>query len=178
MLDGGPGAAPSGSLDAWLVTDARGELIAAVRRLAHDRGVEAAVTTFTSGPFEIAPRPVVHTNHPTFGYLIVSDRWRVAWAPEFWRFPRWVGESDLAFVDAAGWSRPIRFRGGVGGHASVLETAEHARRSHAGRVIFTHIGRPSIRAIDAGYAPPFGEWGEEGTRFVLGRTMRRYRPGR
>ena len=34
MIDGGPGAAPSGRIDAWLVTDARAELISALRRLA------------------------------------------------------------------------------------------------------------------------------------------------
>lgn len=34
MIDGGPGAAPRGELDAWLVTNERAELIAGIRRLA------------------------------------------------------------------------------------------------------------------------------------------------
>ena len=29
------------------------------------------------------------------------------------------------------------------------------------------IGRPSIRALDAGLELPFGEWGREGERFEL-----------
>ena len=39
MLDGGPGAAPAGRLDAWLVTDERAELRSQLRRLAAERGL-------------------------------------------------------------------------------------------------------------------------------------------
>ena len=39
MIDGGPGADPPGQLDAWLVTDERAELIAAIRRLAAKKGL-------------------------------------------------------------------------------------------------------------------------------------------
>lgn len=39
MIDGGPGADPSGRLDAWLVTDERAELISAIRRLARPQGL-------------------------------------------------------------------------------------------------------------------------------------------
>jgi hypothetical protein len=33
--------------------------------------------------------------------------------------------------------------------------------------VFAHIGRPTIRAIDAGHRPPFGEFGRDGRRFRL-----------
>jgi len=42
----------------------------------------------------------------------------VVWAPEFWEYPRWAQACDLMFADAAGWDRPIRFVGNVGGHAA------------------------------------------------------------
>lgn len=71
------------------------------------------------------------------------------------------------FADAAAWQRPIRFRGGVGGHAAVLDTAEQARRLGVGRLVFAHIGRPTIRAVDAGLQPPYGEIGREGATYLL-----------
>ena len=40
MIDGGPGSAPDGPLDAWLVTDERCELMPRIRRLARARGIE------------------------------------------------------------------------------------------------------------------------------------------
>jgi hypothetical protein len=43
-----------------------------------------------------------------------------------------------------------------------VTTAERARRLGVVRLVFAHIGRPSIRAIDAGHRPPYGEWGIEG----------------
>ncbi len=49
MLDGGPGAEPDGEIDAWLVTDERGELSREIRRLALARGLEPAVKTYSSG---------------------------------------------------------------------------------------------------------------------------------
>lgn len=39
-IDGGSGAAPKGSVKAWLVTDERGELIREIRKLAARMGVE------------------------------------------------------------------------------------------------------------------------------------------
>lgn len=61
----------------------------------------------------------------------------------------------------------IRFPGGVGGHASVRDTAERARRRPVRRLVFAHIGRPSIRAQEAGERPPYGEWGVEGRTYRL-----------
>jgi UDP-2,3-diacylglucosamine pyrophosphatase LpxH len=48
-----------------------------------------------------------------------------------------------------------------------VETAEQARRHGVRRLVFAHIGRPSIRAIDASEAPLYGEWGVEGQTYLL-----------
>jgi hypothetical protein len=167
MIDGGPGAEPSGRLDAWLVTDDRAELIREIRALARARGIEPRVARLRGGDLAIRHRRVVHTAHPTYGYLISTHGTNVVWAPEFWEFPKWAHNADLMFADAAGWSRPIRFARGVGGHACVLDVARIAQRAHVRRLVFAHIGRPSIRARDGGEQPPFGEWGDAGRRFVL-----------
>ena len=166
MLDGGPGAAPVGRLDAWLVTDERCELIRPLRQLAARRGTSPEVAVVESDGLRIEPWPVEHTSHDTFGYLIRANGAVAAWAPEFWVFPEWATGVDLLFADAAGWRRPIRFVGGVGGHLDACHVAEQAAQHGVGRLVFAHIGRPSLRAIDRGERLPFGEWG------VLGRTYR------
>jgi hypothetical protein len=170
MLDGGPGAEPDGRLDDWLVTDERGELMREIRQLARAKGLEPAAKTYSSGVLTIKRRRVVHTSHDTFGYLIEAGGGKIVWAPEFFEFPRWAAEADLMFAEAAGWNRPIRFRCGVGGHAAALDVAREARRRGARRLILAHIGRPTIKAIDAGLRPPFGEFGEEGKVYVLRRS--------
>lgn len=167
MLDGGPGAEPGGHLDAWLVTDARAELGSGIRALARARGLTAQVGEFDAPPLRIEPRAVLHTSHPTVGYEIVAGGRRVVWAPEFWVFPPWAAGSELLFADAAGWDRPIRFAGGVGGHLDVLHVAAEARRTGVGRLVFAHIGRPTIRALDRGERPPFGEMARDGQVFRL-----------
>ena len=167
MIDGGPGAVPSGRIDAWLVTDERGELIGKLRALARERGLEARVEPFHRGGLALRPRPVVHTNHPTFGYLVKAGRRRAVWAPEFLEFPAWAARADVMFAEAAGWNRPIRFVGGVGGHLDALTVAREARRLRVRRLVFAHIGRPTIRAIDAGDRPPFGEFATDGRVFLL-----------
>jgi ribonuclease BN (tRNA processing enzyme) len=108
---------------------------------------------------------VVHTNHPTYGYLIDSAGVKVVWAPEFFRFPRWANGADLMFAEAAAWDRPIRFAGGVGGHMPVLAVARAAERARVKRLVFAHIGRPTLRAIAAGLRPPFGEFAHDGQVF-------------
>jgi hypothetical protein len=115
----------------------------------------------------IEPRPVAHTSHPTVGYEILAAGLRAVWAPEFWEFPAWARGADVLFADAAGWNRPIRFAGGVGGHLDVLRTAETARRLGVRRLVFAHIGRPTIRALDRGERPPFGEVARDGQVFRL-----------
>lgn len=170
MIDGGYGAVrevPARGLSAWLVTDLRAELIADVRRAARGVGLVPEVSSYAVDDLVVEPRPLVHTSHPTWGYLMHWAGRTAVWAPEFWQFPSWAFATDLMFADAAGWSRPIRFRGGVGGHAGVLDTAEQARRAGVRRLVFAHIGRPTIRAIDAGKLPPFGEIGREGADYYL-----------
>lgn len=167
MLDGGGLSVPTVPIDAWLVCDARAELMPDIRRRCRGVHLKPVVGGFAVGAVAVDPMPVVHTSHPTCGYLINVGRRQAVWAPEFWRFPTWAVGADLMFADAAGWRQPIRFAGGVGGHAAVVETAEQARRHGVRRLVFAHIGRPSIRAIDAGEAPPYGEWGVEGQVYRL-----------
>ncbi|MFI9836433.1 MBL fold metallo-hydrolase [Nonomuraea sp. NPDC051941] len=167
LLDGGGDAAAGERLDGWLVCDERAELMPRIRRTARALGLAAAVATFEAAGVEIVPLPVSHTSHPTYGYLIRTAGARAVWAPEFWGFPDWAAGVDLMFADAAGWDRPIRFAGGVGGHASVLQVAREARDRGVGRLVFAHVGRPSIWAIDRGERPPFGEWGVEGRAYRM-----------
>lgn len=163
MLDGGAGAVPDPPLDAWVVTDERAELIREIRRLADERSVEPpAIRSFSRRGLRIRPRRVVHTSHETCGYLIEADGRRIAWAPEFFEFPGWARGVDLLFADGSSWSRPIYFAGGVGGHAALLDVAEEARRRKVRRLVFAHIGRPTIRAMDRGSEPPFGAFGYDG----------------
>jgi hypothetical protein len=166
MLDGGPGAEPDGSLDAWLVTDERAELMPAIRRRAREMKTEPGVGTFEVEDLRVEPHPVVHTSHPAFGYLIRASGKNVVWAPEFWRFPDWAADADLMFAEAAAWTRPIRFAGGVGGHAPLVDVAHEARVNGVRRLVFAHLGRPTLRALDRGEHPPFGEIG------AVGRTYR------
>jgi hypothetical protein len=93
------------------------------------------------------------------------------WAPEVFEFPRWAHGVGLMFAEAAGWERPIRFAGGVGGHLHVPAVAEAARRHRVGRLVFAHIGRPTIRAMDRGERPAFGEFARDGQVFRV--TSRR-----
>ena len=166
-LDGGPGADPPARLDGWLVTDERAELRSALRRMAADRGVRPTVVPLTLGEVRVLPCPVRHTAHPTWGYRIECGGRVAVWAPEFWEFPDWAGGADLMFADASGWDRPIRFRGGIGGHASVRDTSAQAIKHGIGRLVYAHIGRPCLRAMDAGLRPPFGEWGVQGRGYLL-----------
>jgi hypothetical protein len=167
MIDGGPGAEPQGTLAAWLVCDEQSELQAAIRRLARARGLEPVVRGLAARGLRVQPRPVAHTNHPTFGYLIETDTASVAWAPEFIKFPAWANGVDLLFAEAASWNRPIRFAGGVGGHMPVLAVAEAARRAGIRRLVFAHIGRPTLRALAEGHRPPFGEIAHDGQAFIV-----------
>jgi len=158
---------PRGRLDAWLVCDERAELASAIRTHARARGLEPRVAPFADGAMRIEPRAVVHTSHPTFGYAISAGAARVVWAPEFFRFPRWIRDVDLLFAEGASYRAPIRFAGGVGGHMAALAVAGHASRRGVRRLVFAHIGRPSIRAIDSREPLPFGEWGTDGEIFEL-----------
>jgi hypothetical protein len=167
-FDGGPGAEPpEGRLDAWLVTDEHAELRSALRRLAAERGLVPRMADADFGELRIRALPVAHTSHPTCGYRIEGGPGAVVWAPEFWAFPAWAADADLMFAEASSWNRPIRFRGGVGGHAPVRDVGAEAARNRVGRLVYAHIGRPCLRAMDAGLTPEHGEWGREGRTYVL-----------
>jgi hypothetical protein len=116
--------------------------------------------------------PVIHTSHPTFGYSIRAEERHIVWAPEFFVFPEWASQSDLMFADAAGWDRAIRFRGSVGGHAAALAVSRVAKERQVRRLVFAHIGRPTIRAMGRGERPPFGCFGHDGARFEPRRWRR------
>jgi hypothetical protein len=176
MIDGGPGAEPEGRVDAWLVTDERCELIAAIRRLARERGLEPTVRAFEGGTFALQPQPVVHTSHPAFGYRIEVGAQLVVWAPEFFAFPRWAARADLMFAEASSWNRPIQFAGGAGGHMPVLGVAEAARTFGVRRLVFAHIGRPTLRGLASGGRPPFGEFARDGQVFALSVSARERPP--
>jgi len=173
MIDGGPGALPPATrLHAWLVTDPRSELIAAIRRLADARGLVPYAGPFHAHGLCITDHAVVHTNHPTCGYSIEAAGRTAVWAPEFYEFPRWARGAELMFAEASAWNRPIRFAGAVGGHLDVQEVARAARRERVKRLVFAHIGRPTLRALEAGLSPAFGEFATDRQAFRLGR-----RPG-
>jgi hypothetical protein len=167
MLDGGPGAEPPGRLAAWLVSDDRSELRRELRALAGVRGLRPRVAAAAVADLVIEPHPVAHTSHPTWGYLLRIPAASAVWAPEFWAFPGWAAGADLMFAEAAGWDRPIRFARGAGGHMPALQVAGQAREHQVGRLVFAHIGRPSLRAMDAGQSLPFGEWGLPGGTYEL-----------
>jgi hypothetical protein len=167
MFDGGPEAEPPGPVDAWLVTDERSELISVLRRLTAARGLTVRADVLRREGLDVQPLPVVHTNHPTYGYRIRAGELTAVWAPEFLEFPGWAAGAELMFAEAAGWSRAILFRGRVGGHLDVLSVAAEARRRGVRRLVFAHIGRPTIRAIDRQERPPFGEFAHDGQVFWL-----------
>ena len=150
------------------MTDERAELIRELRRLAAAHGLVPAVSAFHASGLMITPLAVVHTSHPACGYLIEAGGKRTAWAPEYLEFPSWASGADLMFAEAAGWARTTRFAKGTGGHAPALEVAEQAARHGVRRLVFAHVCRPAIAALDAGHVPPFGEVGTEGGVYMVG----------
>lgn len=100
-FDGGPGAEPPpGRLDAWLVTDEQAELRSELRRRAVGRGVSVRAGDLELDGVRVRCCPVAHTSHPAYGYRIEAGALVVAWAPEFWEFPRWAQRADLMFAEA------------------------------------------------------------------------------
>jgi hypothetical protein len=167
MVDGGPGAEPGADIAAWLLTDDQAELKGKIRNLAHARNVEPRVDAFNAADLSLEPRSVVHTNHPTYGYLIRIAGKRVVWAPEFLEYPQWATRADLMFAEAASWDRPIYFRGRVGGHLHSLAVSNAAKDAGIKRLVMAHIGRPTIRARDFGKVLPFGEFASDGQVFYV-----------
>jgi hypothetical protein len=166
-IDGGRTAEPRGKLAAWLVSDAKSELARELRIQARAHGLEPQVAQYRAGDLVFLPMPVVHTSHPTFGYLIKIARRKIVWAPEFFEFPSWARTADLMFAEASSWDRPIRFARGVGGHECVRSVAASAKEHRVKKLVFAHIGRPTIRALNAGKKPLFGEFGRDGAVYLL-----------
>ena len=154
MLDGGPGAEPAGRLAAWLVSDERSELRRDIRALAAARGLRPTVATVAVADLVIEPRPVTHTSHATWGYLLRTPTAAAVWAPEFWEFPAWAEGADLMFADAAGWNRPIRFARGAGGHmAGWRWPGTPASTRSSGWCSRTSAGRRCARSMPATARP-------------------------
>jgi ribonuclease BN (tRNA processing enzyme) len=146
--------------------------------MAAARGLAIGARPFARDGVAIRPRRVTHTNHPTYGYLIEAGGRKIVWAPEFFRFPKWAKNADLMFAEAAAWNRAIHFAGSVGGHMPVLAVAEAAKRAGVKRLIYAHIGRPTVKAMLAGLQPSFGEFARDGqifyARATFGSIARRY----
>jgi hypothetical protein len=49
----------------------------------------------------------------------------------------------------------------------VLAVASAAQAHRVRRLVFAHIGRPTLKAIDRGETPPFGEFARDGQVFRL-----------
>ena len=58
----------------------------------------------------------------------------------------------------------------------MLTIAEAARRG-VKRLVFAHIGWPTLRALARGVTPPFGEFAVDGQVFVIRRRALRGSPG-
>jgi len=154
MLDGGEANPPKGNLDAWLVTDDHSASIAKIRKLAEDRGVEAMVGVFYADSTTIEPRLIHGAAGDAWGYLITTDGRKVAWAPSFKEFPGWADGADLMFAEAASWDM-------------VTTIAEQAKERGVKRLVFAHIGRSTLRALDKGETASFGEFGRDGDTFLV-----------
>jgi hypothetical protein len=77
MIDGGPRALPRAPVDAWLVTDERGELMPQIRRLARRLDVTPAVSPFARRGlmvWEETGFPLEREDRPRSG----RSRWGVA----------------------------------------------------------------------------------------------------
>jgi len=161
------------NVDAIFVTDPEDDYeMRGARQLAED--LEAPLVTperdgqqWTYGSFRVTARRVVHTNHPTYGFVIQYGDQKLAWAPEFYRPPDWVEGCDVAFLEAAAWDRPITFAGGVGGHAAALDTLRWLKGKDVGQAIFVHVGQPTERAIEQGEVPDNMRIAEDDEEFVF-----------
>jgi hypothetical protein len=60
----------------------------------------------------------------------------------------------------------------------VVAVAHAARRRGVKRLVFAHLGRPTLRALSLGKKPPFGELAADGQTFLIGRKRKRRRPAR
>src|SRR6266567_8150685 len=89
------------------------------------------------------------------------------WAPEFLKFPMWAVGADLMFAEAAARSRPILFRGGVGGPC-VSRTGCARRRETRNQTagLGAHWSPHHQSHRDVGKQAAFGEFGRESDLFM------------
>jgi hypothetical protein len=147
-IDGGPGSEPPGNVHAWLVSDedAHPDLC----RVARETGMrEPVLEPFRHGALHIDPLPA---GERVYGYRIVSGHRTAVWVPSFGGFPGWTAKADLVFA---------------GPGPGVAATAEAARGLEVRRLVFVLLDEAESAALDAGEAPPFGEWGEEGGQYRM-----------
>jgi hypothetical protein len=86
MIDGGKWEEPKGKLSAWLVSYAKSELARELRIETRARGLEPQVEKYGAETLLIEPMPVVHTSHPTYGYLIKIPGAKIVWRLGFSSF--------------------------------------------------------------------------------------------
>ena len=55
----------------------------------------------------------------------------------------------------------------VGGQMDLSSAAAAARAHRVRRLVFAHIGRPVLSAIDRGETPPFGQFARDGQVFRI-----------
>ncbi|HEU5160168.1 MAG TPA: hypothetical protein VFU43_24440 [Streptosporangiaceae bacterium] len=152
-IDGGPGSEPPENIDAWLVRDEHGPLRAELLRIARETGMpEPAVLPYQHGPLKIEPVPVA--DH-VYGYRIGVGHHVAGWLPEAATLPAWADGLDLAFAD------------GSLDDARTHELAHAAKRLRVRRLVFVRLGAAALAAVDAGAAPPYGEWGDEGRTYRM-----------
>ena len=154
MLDGGGSADPGRPLDAWLVSDEHAELMPCVRRRAAELGV-APGRGCIQADAGVAAAGAVHLTSE----LRISDRDDPAAGR--------VGAGVLGVTPVGGRGRShVRRCGGVEPADPVRPRRRRprlcARRGGGAphtagvrRLVFAHVGRTSIRAIDRGERPPF-----------------------
>jgi len=62
-------------------------LIRDIRKLAAEKGLVPYAGDTRKDGLRIRAHPLVHANHPTYGYSIEAEGRHVMWAPEFIEFP-------------------------------------------------------------------------------------------
>ena len=168
MIDGGPGAEPPERLDAWLVTDERAELMAEIRRSAAARGLLPCAGSFRSS---VAHRGQAGRPHQP----------RRLWLPHPSGRPHGHLGPGILSIPAVGAPGRSHVRGGLcvessdpvcrrgRGPRRRVTIAEAARRWGVRRLVFAHVGRPTLWALAQGATPPFGEFAVDGQVFLVRR---------
>lgn len=143
LIDAGPDIKTKefSKLTGILVCDPKSDFMKDAKRIGEKFGLIPQVKKIERDGLKIEPFEVKHTNHKTYGYTIKVDNKKIIYAPEFFEFPeKEIKGADLAILEGSAWDRPIRFIGGVGGHAALLDIWEKCKKLKV-PVVFTHIGK-------------------------------------